>query len=95
MNAILRSKFSFFAVGVVVGFFGLWGALTLGAGSQIGLVQARALPAAVLVAETAATTTSGPDYSGANTLFWNGNTDSSLENYQLERDACCPGERAK
>ena len=94
MNAILRSKFSFFAVGVVVGFFGLWGALTLGAGAQIGLVQARALPAAVLAAETAATTSS-PGYLGATILFRKGNTDSSLENYQLERDACCPGERAK
>ena len=94
MNTILRSKFSFFAVGILVGFFGLWGALSLGHGPQIGLAQARPLPAAVLLAETA-TTTSSPGYSGATMLFWEANTDSSLENYQLERDACCPGERAK
>jgi hypothetical protein len=93
MNTILQSRSAFFAVGILVGIFGLWGALSIGDGPQIG-VYARTLPSAVLPAETA-TTTSGSSYSSAAILVRDDRTDSSLSNYQLERDACCLGEGAK
>jgi hypothetical protein len=93
MNTVLKSRSTFFGVGILVGIFSFWGALGLGHSTPTG-DYAGTLPSAVLPAENA-TTTSGPSYSGASILVWKGDTDSSLNDYQLERAACCAGEGAK
>jgi len=93
MNTMLKSRSAFFGVGILVGIFSSWGALSFGNRTQTS-DYAGTLPSAVLPAENA-TTTSGPSYSGASILDWKGATDSSLNNYQLERAACCPGEGVK
>jgi hypothetical protein len=93
MKFVFQAKSTLFSVGVVVGILGFWGVLSLSAGSQTG-IYASTPPAAVLPAENAAIT-SGASYSGASILVWKDNTDSSLNNYQLERDACCPGAEVK
>lgn len=93
MNSVLKSRSTVFGAGILVGIVSFWGALSLVHSTQTS-GYAGTLPSAVLPAENA-TTTSGPSYSGASILVRKGDTDSSLNNYQLERDACCPGEGAK
>lgn len=88
-----HSKSTLFSLGIVVGILSFWGALSIGEGSQSGN-YVRTLPAAVLAAENV-TITSSPTHSGASIRVWKGDTDSSLNNYQLERDACCPGQGAE
>lgn len=98
MKTVFQSKSAFFSLGVVAGIMGFWGVLSLGYGSQTG-DYASAPPAAVLPAENASTPPAAVfpaekvtiSYSGASILVWKGDTDSSLNNYQLERDACCTG----
>jgi hypothetical protein len=93
MNIMLKSRSTFFGIGILVGLFSFWGVLSLGHSTPT-VEYAGTRPSAVLPAENA-TTTPAPSYSGASILVWKGDTDSSLNNYQLERDACCPGEAAK
>jgi hypothetical protein len=93
MNTVLKSKSTFFGVGILVGIFMFWGMLNVGRSTPT-VEYAGTRPSAVLPAENA-TTTLAPSYSGASFQVWKGDTDSSLNNYQLERDACCPGEAAK
>ena len=92
MKAMLRSKSTFFGIGILVGISGFWGALSLGHNPQNG-DYVTTLPTAVLPAKNA-TTTSGLVYPGTS-IVWKGDTDSSQSDYQLERAACCPGEAAK
>lgn len=90
---VFQSKATLFSLGVVAGILSFWGVLSLGEGSQTG-DYARTPSAAVLPAQNVILT-SGASYSGASILVWKGDTDSSLNNYQLERDACCPGAEVK
>lgn len=85
MNTVFRSKSTFLSLAVVAGILGVWGVLSLSVGGQTG-DYASTPPAAILPTEKAAIT-----YSGASVLVWKSDTDSSLTNYQLERDACCTG----
>lgn len=93
MHTMLRSKSTFFGVGILVGIFSFWAASSLGHDTQTGAYAGAALSAALPAGS--ATTASGPSYSGTSSLVWRGHTDSSLDDYQLERAACCPGEGAK
>lgn len=89
MKTVFQSKSTLFGLGVVAGILSFWAALSLNAGSQVGY-YAGTQPAAVLTAGNV-TLTSGATYSGASILVWKDDTDSSLNNYRLERDSCCYG----
>ena len=91
MSTMLRSRSAFFGVGILVGIFSFWGAMSVGHSTQPGSYAA-ALPSPVLPAKSA-TTTSGASYSAASILVSKVDTDSSLDDYQLERASCCAGEK--
>ena len=93
MKAIYQSKPGLFSLGVVVGILSFAGVLSIGEGGKIGN-YATAHPVAVIATEKAAIT-SGPSYPKTSIQIGETGTDSSLNNYQLERDACCPGSETR
>ncbi len=91
--SLFRSKPGLFSLGIVVGILSFAGVLSIGEGSQAGS-HATTLSPAVLPGGNAATSDAS-SYVGAVVKVWMNNSDSNFDNYQLERDACCPGSGAK
>lgn len=93
VSSPFQSKWGIFCIGVIVGISSFAGVLRFNEAEAEQTGNTTATPTVTIRDPGNVTpSTSNPSYSGALIPVVKGDTNSSLSNYQLERDACCPAE---